>query len=121
MRPLVSVLLCGALAAPAQDMAIAPVPSDKNIIVRPYVAREVPPVRLDNSARLAQLIRAEIWSALTSLKREGMAQIVIDKNVGALLGFADRHYVIEKGRVVWNGTSSALQENSNVVHQYLGV
>ena len=70
---------------------------------------------------LAPLIRAEIWSALTSLKREGMAQIVIDKNVGALLGFADRHYVIEKGRVVWNGTSSALQENSNVVHQYLGV
>src|SRR3954454_1191337 len=57
MRPLVAVLLCGALAAPAQDVAIAPVPSDKNIIVRPYVAREVPPVRLDNSARLAQLIR----------------------------------------------------------------
>ena len=70
---------------------------------------------------LAPLIRAEIWQVLGRLKQEGMAQIVIDKNVGALLHFADRHYVMEKGRVVWQGSSSALRSEPEIVHQYLGV
>jgi branched-chain amino acid transport system ATP-binding protein len=70
---------------------------------------------------LAPIIRKEIWEALGKLKQEGLSQIVIDKNIGALLRFADRHYVLEKGRVVWSGNSGALQENSDVVHRYLGV
>jgi branched-chain amino acid transport system ATP-binding protein len=70
---------------------------------------------------LAPLIRAEIWEALSALKREGLSQIVIDKNVGALLKFADRHYVMEKGRMVWNGSSEALRAEKDIVHQYLGV
>ena len=70
---------------------------------------------------LAPLIRAEIWKALGELKREGLSQIVIDKNVGALLHFADRHFVMEKGKVVWSGTSDALRSEQNIVHQYLGV
>ena len=70
---------------------------------------------------LAPLIRAEIWRALGELKREGLAQIVIDKNVGQLLRLADRHVVIEKGRVVWQGDSAALQAQPEIVHQYLGV
>lgn len=70
---------------------------------------------------LAPLIRAEIWAALTALKAEGMSQIVVDKNVGALLGFADRHYVLEKGQVVWSGTSGDLRNDPKVVSQYLGV
>ena len=70
---------------------------------------------------LAPLIRAEIWKALTELKREGLSQIVIDKNVGALLGFADRHYVLEKGKVVWQGSSEELRSREDVIHQYLGV
>ena len=70
---------------------------------------------------LAPLIRAEIWQALTSLKREGLSQIVIDKNVGALMHFADRHYVLEKGKVVWNGSSDALRNEPEIIHQYLGV
>ncbi len=56
----------------------------------------------------APLIPAEIWRTLGDLKREGLAQIVIDKNVGQLLQLADRHVVIEKGRVVWHGDSAAL-------------
>ena len=55
------------------------------------------------------------------LKRQGLAQIVIDKNVGQLLELADRHVVIEKGRVVWQGDSAALQLQPEIVHQYLGV
>jgi branched-chain amino acid transport system ATP-binding protein len=70
---------------------------------------------------LAPLIREEIWQALATLKHEGMAQIVIDKNVGALVKFADRHYVLEKGKVVWNGDTTALNNAPEVVHQYLGV
>ncbi|HWK60410.1 MAG TPA: ABC transporter ATP-binding protein [Eoetvoesiella sp.] len=70
---------------------------------------------------LAPLIRAEIWQALTALKAEGLSQIVIDKNVGALLEFADRHYVLEKGKVVWDGSSDDLRGDDRIVHQYLGV
>ncbi|HJQ58633.1 MAG TPA: ABC transporter ATP-binding protein, partial [Vineibacter sp.] len=57
---------------------------------------------------LAPLIRQEIWGCLRRLKGEGQAILVIDKNVGALIGLADRHYIVEKGRVVWSGTSAAL-------------
>jgi branched-chain amino acid transport system ATP-binding protein len=70
---------------------------------------------------LAPLIRTEIWNVLGKLKREGLSQIVIDKNVGALLGFADRHFVMEKGKVVWSGSSDALRSEQDIVHQYLGV
>ncbi|HSW06224.1 ABC transporter ATP-binding protein [Aquabacterium sp.] len=70
---------------------------------------------------LAPVIRQEIWHTLGELKREGLAQIVIDKNVGQLLQLADRHYVIEKGRIVWQGGSDALRAQPDIVHQYLGV
>lgn len=70
---------------------------------------------------LAPLVRAEIWHALAALKAEGLSLIVIDKNLGPLLDLADHHYVIEKGRVVWAGTSAALRSDARVVHEYLGV
>jgi branched-chain amino acid transport system ATP-binding protein len=70
---------------------------------------------------LAPLIRQEIWSCLDRLKREGQAILVIDKNVAALIGLADRHYIVEKGRVVWTGTSAALARDSALQHRYLGV
>jgi len=70
---------------------------------------------------LAPVIRNEIWRALADLKEEGLSQIVVDKNVKALMGLADRHFVIEKGRVVWQGTSDDLRGQPEIVHQYLGV
>ncbi len=70
---------------------------------------------------LAPVIRDEIWRTLGELKREGLGQIVIDKNVGRLLQLADRHVVIEKGRVVWQGNSDELRAQPDIVHQYLGV
>jgi len=70
---------------------------------------------------LAPVVREEIWRTLSELKREGLAQIVIDKNVGRLLPLADRHYVLEKGRVVWQGNSTELRERPEIVQQYLGV
>ncbi len=70
---------------------------------------------------LSPLLRQEIWSCLARLKREGQAILVIDKNVGALIKLADRHYIVEKGRVVWTGTSDALARDSDLQHRYLGV
>jgi branched-chain amino acid transport system ATP-binding protein len=70
---------------------------------------------------LAPLIRQEIWSCLARLKGEGQAILLIDKNVGNLLALADRHYIVEKGRVVWSGTSPALGADPGLQHRYLGV
>jgi branched-chain amino acid transport system ATP-binding protein len=70
---------------------------------------------------LAPIVRTEIWKALAALKNEGLALIVIDKNVSALLDLAKRHFVLEKGRVVWQGGSQALRAEPAIIHQYLGV
>ena len=70
---------------------------------------------------LAPLIRAEIWGALKELKVQGMTLVVIDKNLGPLLELADRHFIIEKGRVVWSGDSATLRSEPHIVHEYLGV
>jgi branched-chain amino acid transport system ATP-binding protein len=70
---------------------------------------------------LAPLIRAEIYRSIEQLKAEGLSILVIDKDVKALTRVADRHYVLEKGRVVWSGTSVALSADTNVQHRYLGV
>jgi branched-chain amino acid transport system ATP-binding protein len=70
---------------------------------------------------LAPLIRAEIWQCLTRLKTAGQSILVIDKNVEALTRIADRHYLIERGRVVWSGTSRELAAAPDVQHRYLGI
>jgi len=70
---------------------------------------------------LAPLIRAEIWQALSELKQKGLSFIVVDKNLGPLLLLADQHFVIEKGRVVWSGSSVELMASPEVIHEYLGV
>jgi branched-chain amino acid transport system ATP-binding protein len=70
---------------------------------------------------LAPLIRQEIWACLARLKGEGQAILVIDKNVGNLITLADRHYIVEKGRVVWSGASPALAADPELQHRYLGV
>jgi branched-chain amino acid transport system ATP-binding protein len=70
---------------------------------------------------LAPLIRADIWACLACLKKSGLSLIVIDKNIDQLLRLADRHYVLEKGRTVWSGTSADLRSMPEIVHQYVGV
>ena len=70
---------------------------------------------------LAPLVRAGIWRVLGELKRAGLAILVIDKNLKALLRLADRHVIIEKGRVVWTGTSAALAADEQAQHRWLGV
>jgi branched-chain amino acid transport system ATP-binding protein len=70
---------------------------------------------------LAPLIREEIWRCLAQLRAAGQSILVIDKNVQALTRLADRHYLIERGRVVWRGTSAELAAAPDVQHRYLGI
>jgi branched-chain amino acid transport system ATP-binding protein len=70
---------------------------------------------------LAPLIRDEIWRCLELLRRAGQSILVIDKNVDALTRIADRHYIIERGRVVWTGNSQALAGAADIQHRYLGI
>jgi branched-chain amino acid transport system ATP-binding protein len=70
---------------------------------------------------LAPLIREEIWNCLSLLKARGQSVLVIDKNVEHLTRIADRHYIIERGRSVWSGTSEQLTAEPELQHKYLGI
>ena len=70
---------------------------------------------------LAPLVRQEIWKCLEGLKSRGQSILVIDKNVDVLTRIGDRHYIVERGQVVWSGSSQELSSNKDVQHQYLGV
>ena len=70
---------------------------------------------------LAPIIRQDIYRSIAELKAEGLSILVIDKDVRALTEVADVHYVLEKGRVVWSGSSAELRANQEVQHKYLGV
>jgi branched-chain amino acid transport system ATP-binding protein len=70
---------------------------------------------------LAPLVRAEIYRSIERLKKAGLAILIIDKDVKALTSVADTHYVLEKGRVVWSGTSNELAAAQVMQHRYLGV
>ena len=70
---------------------------------------------------LAPLVRSEIWSCLNQLKEEGISILVVDKNVNDLARIADMHYVIEKGRIVWEGTTPELLEQKEFLGSKLGV
>jgi branched-chain amino acid transport system ATP-binding protein len=70
---------------------------------------------------LAPLLRSEVWRCLEGLKAAGLSLVVIDKNLGPLLRLADRHYILEKGRVVWSGTSAELRAQKDALHAYIGV
>jgi branched-chain amino acid transport system ATP-binding protein len=70
---------------------------------------------------LAPRIREEIWTTLQNLKKSGLAIIVIDKDLEALCAFADRHYILEKGEVIWTGSTPELLGNKELQDRYLGV
>ena len=70
---------------------------------------------------LAPLIKKEIWDCLKGLKSSGQSILVVDKNIKALTDLADRHYIMEKGKIVWIGDSSTLNSNKEIQHRYLGI
>lgn len=70
---------------------------------------------------LAPLIRQEIWKRLEQLKQEGQTILVIDKNLKEMARLVDRHHILEKGRVVWQGTPEELERAPEIAQRYLGV
>jgi len=77
---------------------------------------------LDEAAEgLAPLVRAEIWRCIRHLKARGQSILLIDKDVAALTRIADAHYILEKGQIVWSGTSAELRVLEDIQHRYLGV
>ena len=70
---------------------------------------------------LAPLIRQEIWSRLEEIKRSGITILLIDKNLDEFAHIADHHYIVEKGEVVWEGSSEALTADGSLKERYLGI
>jgi branched-chain amino acid transport system ATP-binding protein len=70
---------------------------------------------------LAPLLRQDIWQCLGRLKSEGQAILLVDKHLDSLMKLADRHTIIEKGQVVWSGTSAALEADRSIVQRYLQI
>ena len=70
---------------------------------------------------LAPLVRQQIWQCLETLKQDGQSILIIDKNVRAIAGLADHHYILEKGRIVWQGNSDSLLSSPDLTSRYLGV
>jgi branched-chain amino acid transport system ATP-binding protein len=75
----------------------------------------------DATEGLAPLIREDIWAKLHALKKLGLSIIVIDKDLEALCALADRHYILEKGEIVWSGPTPELMANKDLHDRYLGV
>ena len=70
---------------------------------------------------LAPLIRVEIWRVIRQLKAMGQSILIVDKHVNALARIADRHYILEKGRVAWSGSSPELLRSADTQRRLLGV
>ena len=70
---------------------------------------------------LAPLIRKQIWQVLTKINASGVSVLIVDKNVQSLVKIASRHYILEKGRIAWTGTSDELRRDERLKARYLGV
>lgn len=70
---------------------------------------------------LAPLIREEIWRVIGEIKKLGIASIIVDKNVKRLVDIADRHHILVKGRIVFEGDSAALMADPDLLTRHLGV
>jgi branched-chain amino acid transport system ATP-binding protein len=70
---------------------------------------------------LAPIVRGEIWKVLRKLKRGGQSILIVDKNIRILAQLADRHYVLERGRVRWSGDSSALGRDYETIRRFVGL
>jgi len=70
---------------------------------------------------LAPVIREEIWQCLAQLREAGQTILVVDKYVDRLVRLADRHFILERGRVVWQGSSAELDSDRSLWKTHLGV
>ena len=70
---------------------------------------------------LAPLVRKRIWEALDNIRHTGLSILVVDKNLKDLMRLADKHHIVQRGEVVWSGSSAALAADRDALSNYLGV
>lgn len=70
---------------------------------------------------LAPLIRKQIWACLDQLKTQGQSILIVDKDIRAIARLADRHYILDKGKVAWQGNSAELLDAPETINKYLGI
>lgn len=70
---------------------------------------------------LAPLVAQDIWRTLETIKAEGVAAIVVDRDLRSLSRIADRTILLSKGGVVFSGTPSELAAQPELLERYLGV
>ncbi len=70
---------------------------------------------------LAPLVRQKIWAAINTIRTQGVSILVVDKNLSDLLRIADRNFIVERGRIVWSGSSDELRQDRDALQRYLGV
>ncbi|MGB7335670.1 MAG: ABC transporter ATP-binding protein [Salaquimonas sp.] len=70
---------------------------------------------------LAPMIRQKIWSAITRIKESGISILLVDKNLKDLMKIADRHFIMQRGKIVWDGDSNQLQKDVSARERFLGV
>jgi branched-chain amino acid transport system ATP-binding protein len=70
---------------------------------------------------LAPKIRDEIWATLRLVTQAGIAAVVVDKNLEDLLALCDRHVVMAKGAIVFDGSATELRADEAFIHRHLGV
>jgi len=69
---------------------------------------------------LAPLIVAEIWKVISTIREDGIATLIVDRDYRKVLTQSDRAMVLQKGQVVLSGTSAALRDNPELA-SYLGL
>ena len=70
---------------------------------------------------LAPLVRKRIWEALDNIRQTGLSILIVDKNLQDLMRLADQHHIVQRGQLVWSGSSAQLQADSHALETYLGV
>jgi branched-chain amino acid transport system ATP-binding protein len=70
---------------------------------------------------LAPLVREQIWNCLQQLRREGQTTLIVDKYVDRLLRISDRHLIMERGKIAWQGSSTELSNDRNLWTRYLAL
>ena len=68
---------------------------------------------------LSPTVRIEIWKVIEFLKTKNISILIVDKSLKQLLDLADKFYIVEKGKTVWEGFSQNL--TSKIAQKYLGV
>lgn len=73
------------------------------------------------SEGLAPLVVRELRDSILKIKGEGVTVLLAEQNTKMALSTGDRHYILEKGEIRFEGTTESLSKNGEVMMQYLGV